>query len=147
MPATPQPPPGPGLLWTALVQRVAAGDPDAIQALYASLAGLKGYFCKHIGAEDAEDMFHDLIIVLINQIQKGSLEDPERLTGYVRAIAERQIAAQTRLRMRSRSACSVDAMSSRPIKPQTPKRHWRERNCGPSHSEFSKCYRSSSGRC
>jgi RNA polymerase sigma factor (sigma-70 family) len=110
MPTTLQPLPCPGPLWTALVQQVAAGDPDAIQALYAFLAGLKGYFWKHIGAEDAEDMFHDLIVVLIRQIQNGSVEDPERLPGYVFAIARRQIAAQIGLRMRSRSACNVDGV-------------------------------------
>ena len=108
MPTTLQPLPCPGPLWTALVQRVAAGDPDAIQALSAFLAGLKGYFWKHIGAEDAEDMFHDLIVVLIRQIQNGSVEDPERLPGYALAIARRQIVAQIGLRMRSRCACSVD---------------------------------------
>jgi RNA polymerase sigma factor (sigma-70 family) len=90
------------------VQRVAVGDPDAIQALSAFLAGLKGYFCKHLGAQDAEDMFHDLIVVLVKQIQDGSLEHPERLPGYVLTIARRQIAAQIRLRMESRRACSVD---------------------------------------
>ena len=100
--------PGPGPLWTALVDRVAAGDPDAIQALFASFAGLKGYFCRRIGSEDAEDMFHELIVVLIQQIQKGVLEDPERLPGYVYAIAQRHVAAQIRLRMRSRRTCSVD---------------------------------------
>jgi RNA polymerase sigma factor (sigma-70 family) len=72
---------------------------------------LKGYFCKHIGADDAEDMFHDLIVVLTKQIQKGALEDPERLLGYVRGIAQRQIAAQIRLRMRSRRAYSVDEIA------------------------------------
>jgi hypothetical protein len=82
--------------------------PDAIQALSASLAGLKGYFWKHIGAEDAEDMFHDLIVVLVKQVQNGSLEDPERLPGYVRGIAQRRIAAQIGLRMRARRPCSVD---------------------------------------
>ena len=100
--------PGPGPAWAALVERVAAGDSDAIQALSAFLAGLKGYFCKHIGADDAEDMFHDLIVVLIKEIQKGSLEYPERLPGYARAIAQRQIAAQIRLRIQSRRACNVD---------------------------------------
>jgi len=90
------------------VQQVAGGDPDAIQALSAFLAGLKGYFCKHIGADDAEDMFHDLIVVLIKEIQKGSLEYPERLPGYAHAIAQRQIAAQIRLRIQSRRACNVD---------------------------------------
>jgi DNA-directed RNA polymerase specialized sigma24 family protein len=53
-------------------------------------------------------MFHDLIVVLIRQIQNGSVEDPERLPGYVLAIARRQIAAQIGLRMRSRCECSVD---------------------------------------
>jgi RNA polymerase sigma factor (sigma-70 family) len=53
-------------------------------------------------------MFQDLIVVLIKQIQKGSLEYPERLPGYARAIAQRQIAAQIRLRIQSRRACNVD---------------------------------------
>jgi RNA polymerase sigma factor (sigma-70 family) len=108
MPTTLQPPPCPGPFWTALVQRIAAGEPDAIQALSAFLAGLRGYFWKQLGAEDAEDMFHDLIVVLIRQIQNGSVEDPKRLPGYALAIARRQIAAQIGLRMRSRCACSVD---------------------------------------
>ena len=108
MSTIPHPLPCPGPLWTPLVQQVAGGDPDAIQALSAFLAGLKGYFCKHIGADDAEDMFHDLIVVLIKEIQKGSLEYPERLPGYAHAIAQRQIAAQIRLRIQSRRACNVD---------------------------------------
>jgi len=108
MSTIPHPLPCPGPLWTPLVQQVAGGDPEAIQALSAFLAGLKGYFCKHIGADDAEDMFHDLIVVLIKEIQKGSLEYPERLPGYAHAIAQRQIAAQIRLRIQSRRACNVD---------------------------------------
>ena len=100
--------PGPGPPWVALVERVAAGDPDAVQALSTSFARFKGYFYKHIGPEDAEDMFHDLLVVLVKQIQNGALEDPERLPGYVIAIARWQIAAQVRLRMRGRRAVSVD---------------------------------------
>ena len=98
MSANQQPPPGPGPLWTTLVERVAGGDPSALQTLCASLAGLKGYFCKHVGPDDAEDMFHDLIIVLTRQIQEGALKEPERFLGYVRAIAQRRIAAQIRVR-------------------------------------------------
>ena len=108
MSANQQPPPGPGPLWPALVERVAAADTDAIQTLYASLAGLKGYFCRHIGQNDAGDMFHDLIIVLTKQIQEGALKDPERFPGYVHAIVQRQTAAQIQVRMRARRACSVD---------------------------------------
>ncbi|MGA9624177.1 MAG: sigma-70 family RNA polymerase sigma factor [Bryobacteraceae bacterium] len=108
MSANQQPPPGPGPLWTTLVERVAGGDPSALQTLCASLAGLKGYFCKHVGPDDAEDMFHDLIIVLTRQIQEGALKEPERFLGYVRAIAQRRIAAQIRVRMQSRRTCSVD---------------------------------------
>jgi RNA polymerase sigma factor (sigma-70 family) len=79
-----------------------------METLSASLAGLKGYFCKHIGPDDAEDMFHDLIVVLTKQIQKGALEDPERLLGYVRGIVQRRTAELIRLRARARRACNVD---------------------------------------
>ena len=58
MSANQQPPPGAGPLWTALVERVAGGDPNALQTLCASLAWLKGYFCNRVGPDDAEDMFH-----------------------------------------------------------------------------------------
>ena len=108
MSANQQPPPGAGPLWTALVERVAGGDPNALQTLCASLAWLKGYFRNHVGPDDAEDMFHDVIIVLTKQIQEGALIEPERFLGYVRAIIHRRTAAQIRVRMRSRRACSVD---------------------------------------
>ena len=108
MSANQQPPPGAGPLWTALVERVAGGDPNALQTLCASLAWLKGYFRNHVGPDDAEDMFHDMIIVLTKQIQEGALIEPERFLGYVRAIVQRRTAAQIRVRMRSRRACSVD---------------------------------------
>jgi RNA polymerase sigma-70 factor (ECF subfamily) len=108
MSANQQPPPGAGPLWTALVERVAGGDPNALQTLCASLAWLKGYFRNHVGPDDAEDMFHDVIIVLTKQIQEGALIEPERFLGYVRAIVQRRTAAQIRVRMRSRHACSVD---------------------------------------
>ena len=108
MSATPNSLPGPGPPWAALVERVAAGDSDAVQALSTSFARLKGYFHKHVGPEDVEDMFHDLLVVLVKQIQNGALEDPERLPGYVFAIARWQIASQVRLRMRARRTVSVD---------------------------------------
>jgi RNA polymerase sigma-70 factor (ECF subfamily) len=108
MSANQQPPPGAGPLWTALVERVAGGDPNALQTLCTSLAWLKGYFRNHVGPDDAEDMFHDVIIVLTKQIQEGALIEPERFLGYVRAIVQRRTAAQIRVRMRSRRACSVD---------------------------------------
>ena len=108
MSANQQPPPGAGPLWTALVERVAGGDPNALQTLCASLAWLKGYFCNRVGPEDAEDMFHDVIIVLMKQIQKGALKEPERFLGYVRAIVQRRTAARIQVRMRSRCEYSVD---------------------------------------
>ena len=110
MSANQQPPPGAGPLSTALVERVAGGDPSALQTLCASLAWLKGYFRNHVGPDDAEDMFHDVIIVLTKQIQQGALKEPERFLGYVRAIAQRRTAKQIQVMMRSRSACNVDGV-------------------------------------
>jgi RNA polymerase sigma factor (sigma-70 family) len=110
MSASQQPPPASGPLWTALVQRVAGGDANALQTLCASLAWLKGYFCNHVGPDDAEDMFHDVIIVLTKQIQQGALREPERFLGYVRAIAQRRTAKQIQVMMRSRSACNLDGV-------------------------------------
>lgn len=80
--------------WSALVERVRAADPSGLEELYAIFAkGVRYYLWRQLGPQDLDDRVHDIFLIITQSIQKGELRDPERLMGYVRTIARRQVAA------------------------------------------------------
>lgn len=86
-------------LWTPLVQKIASGDSAAIQEFYEAFGWLKASFLRQLGADQATDCFHDVILTVVTQIQRGFLREPARVAGYVRVIASRRVAAEiSRLR-------------------------------------------------
>jgi RNA polymerase sigma-70 factor (ECF subfamily) len=77
-----------------LVERIRAADPSALEELYAVFAkGVRYYLWRQIGPQDLDDRVHDIFLIIIQAIQKGELREPERLMGFVRTIARRQVAA------------------------------------------------------
>jgi len=80
--------------WSALVERVRVADPSGLEELYAIFAkGVRYYLWRQLGPQDLDDRVHDIFLIITQSIQKGELRDPERLMGYVRTIARRQVAA------------------------------------------------------
>jgi RNA polymerase sigma-70 factor, ECF subfamily len=77
--------------WTGLVQKIAAGDVDACAELYRELRTIQFYFGREIGAQDAEDRYHNLVVAVIEAIRRGVVRDPERVMGYARTIAQRSV--------------------------------------------------------
>jgi DNA-directed RNA polymerase specialized sigma24 family protein len=75
-----------------LVERIVAGDADASTELYQKLRTFQVFFSRRLGSQEAEDHYHDLIIAIIQAIQRGNLRDPERLLGFARTIAVRMSA-------------------------------------------------------
>jgi len=94
--------------WTPLVQRVAAGEPDACGELYSRLRSLRFFFSRRLGAQDAEDQFHDVIVALIESIQRGHLREPEKLTGYANTIAQRILCKSIEALVQSRHNLAPD---------------------------------------
>jgi RNA polymerase sigma-70 factor (ECF subfamily) len=81
-------------LWPRLVERIAAGDPSAMEELYRVFSkGIRFYLCRQLGPQDLDDKVHDVFLIITQAIQKGELREPERLMGYVRTIVRRQVAA------------------------------------------------------
>jgi RNA polymerase sigma factor (sigma-70 family) len=78
------------LHWTPLISRVIKGDAAAIEEFYVSLRDMKFYFGKRVGEQLAEDAFHDMFLYVISRIQAGALREPERILGYVHAVARAQ---------------------------------------------------------
>ena len=94
--------------WSELVMAVAAGDAAGCERLYDVFTSLRYYFRTNVGFEHADDLFHDTVIDLIEQIQRGALRDPERLAGYARTIAVRKVHAQIAANISSRESTSIE---------------------------------------
>jgi len=81
--------------WSTLVERVRAGEPDALEELYALFSkGIRFYLCRQLGPQDLDDRVHDVFLIITEAIQSGDLREPDRLMGYVRTVVRRQVAAQ-----------------------------------------------------
>src|SRR5207247_7219882 len=80
--------------WSGLVERIRAGDPSAMEELYAIFAkGVRFYLWRQLGPQDLDDKVHDVFLIITQSIQKGELREPERLMGYQRPTHRRQEAA------------------------------------------------------
>jgi RNA polymerase sigma-70 factor (ECF subfamily) len=101
-----------------LATQVAGGNAAAISELYALFQGpIKYHLCHQIGVQDAEDRVHDLFVLIVGQIQRGDLREPEKLLGYVWAIVRHQAVHWIRHAQRQRigeSAFLPDRPDSQP---------------------------------
>jgi RNA polymerase sigma-70 factor (ECF subfamily) len=90
-------------VWTNLVERIRAADPAAMEELYSIFAkGVRFYLWRQLGTQDLDDRLHDIFLIITQSIQRGELRDPERLMGYVRTVARRQVAGQIEIAVKSR---------------------------------------------
>jgi RNA polymerase sigma-70 factor, ECF subfamily len=80
--------------WSRLVERIRVAEPSALEEFYDIFAkGVRYYLWRQVGPQDLDDRVHDLFLIVTQSIQKGELREPERLMGFVRTIARRQVAA------------------------------------------------------
>lgn len=74
----------------ALVAGVLAEDDSAVERLFSLYRrGLTGYFAHQFGYQDAEDLVTETLRTVWQEVRAGSLREPERLAGFVIAIARR----------------------------------------------------------
>ncbi len=79
--------------WAKLVQRIHAGEPAAMEELYAIFAkGIRYFLLRNLGPEELDDKVHDCFLIVTQAIRNGELREPDRLMGYVRTVVKRQIA-------------------------------------------------------
>ncbi|BDC49236.1 hypothetical protein F183_A15520 [Bryobacterales bacterium F-183] len=81
-------------LWTQLVGRVQAGEPAAMEELYAMFSnGVRFYLARQLGRDDIDDRLHDAFLVVVDAIRAGDLRDPRRLMGFIRTVVKRMVAS------------------------------------------------------
>lgn len=80
--------------WAQVVEGIQQGDSAAMEAFYAAFdRGLRIYLGRQMGIQDVDDKIHEIFVIIISAIQRGELREPDRLMGYVRTVARRQVAA------------------------------------------------------
>jgi RNA polymerase sigma-70 factor (ECF subfamily) len=80
-----------------------AGEDSAMEQLYKLFAkGIRYYLCRQLGPQDLEDKVHDTFLIVVNAIRRGDLREPDRLMGFVRTVARRQVAAYIEQNVKSR---------------------------------------------
>jgi RNA polymerase sigma-70 factor (ECF subfamily) len=89
--------------WSDVVHKIQCGDADAIAELYeAMLAGVRPKLTRSIEKQWVEDRFHEILVIVIEAIQRGDVREPERLMGFIRTVAHRRVVAHIRDASRER---------------------------------------------
>lgn len=88
---------------------VRAGDRAAIEDLYTVLSKLVGAsLLRVVGIQYFEDSLHEIVVIVLESIQRGGLRDSERLPAFMRTIARRQMVAHIRGAIGRRQLSQVD---------------------------------------
>jgi RNA polymerase sigma-70 factor (ECF subfamily) len=81
--------------WAELIDKIRQNDADGLAELNRIFSrGVRYFLCKQVGRQDLDEQVRDTLLVVTQGIQRGELEDPERLVEFVRTIVRCQIAAQ-----------------------------------------------------
>lgn len=112
-----------GPCWADVVEKIRSGDNSAVVLLYVALADgpCLGVF-RRLDPQFAEDQLHEVIVVVIEAIRGGELRDPDRLMGFVWAVARRRAMAYIRgaalQRRRSAGATQPELRTPREESPE-----------------------------
>jgi RNA polymerase sigma-70 factor (ECF subfamily) len=83
--------------WASVVDRIRCGDEAGVSDLYAAVTnGPCVHFLRSVDPQSAEDRLHELLVIVIEAIRGGRLREPDRVMGFVRTIARRQMVAEIR---------------------------------------------------
>lgn len=109
--------------WSPLVGRIRANDRSAEEELYSLFQkGIRLYFLRVLGPWDIDDRIHDTFLLTIQALRKGDLREPEKLVGFVRTIARRQIARSIRravsMRAKQETGIPISTISDRSRNPE-----------------------------
>lgn len=100
----------PGLSWKEAVENLQAGDEDAAAALYRYCRlGVKFHIAGRCGWEEADDITHNVFLIVLTAVKCNAVREPERLGTYIETVSERQIYAQFQRLSRRRLEIGHDA--------------------------------------
>lgn len=94
---------------TALVDRVQAGDGEAITQLYVKMRRYAQYWIvRHIGPQDYEDLLHDTFLIVLRAVKAGELRHQRALMSFTRTVVQRGIAQRIGALVKARKEWDID---------------------------------------
>jgi len=95
--------------WKSLVEQIAADPTAGFESLHYAFRGFRWFFVRDgLPPQDAEEMYHGLMLEVFVRVQHGDLRDPERLPGYIKKIAVRMLIARQVTASQSRKNRPID---------------------------------------
>jgi DNA-directed RNA polymerase specialized sigma24 family protein len=83
--------------WTEVVRKIRVGDESAVEELYAALsAGVRPTLLRSVETQSVEDRLHEILVIVLEAIQRGEVREPARLIGFVKTVARRRVVAHIR---------------------------------------------------
>lgn len=90
--------------WAGLVAQVQTGGDAGLEQLYRVFSrGLRYFLVRQLGAQDFQDKMHEIFLITVRAIRKGEIREPERLPGFIRTVAHRQVAGYIENQVYSRT--------------------------------------------
>jgi len=78
-----------------LTQRIAAGEPEAVEELYALLRKLLSPQIRfRLRGEEPDDLLHETLTIVVQSIRSGVLRHPEALRRYAGSVVRKLIAGR-----------------------------------------------------
>jgi RNA polymerase sigma factor (sigma-70 family) len=89
--------------WVSVVNGIQAGNEAGILELYRILnRGIRYYLLRQTGCEDLEDRLHEVFLIVVSAIENGEMREPDKIMGFVRTVARRQVASHIEQMVRKR---------------------------------------------
>jgi RNA polymerase sigma factor (sigma-70 family) len=104
-----------------IVASIQRGEDAGTMSLYRIFrGGVRVYLSRRVSYEDVDDRVHDAFMVVVEAIRAGTLRDPERLLGFVRTVARRQVGVdhQHYWKRRDRAAVRNEDVRDRGLNPE-----------------------------
>jgi RNA polymerase sigma-70 factor, ECF subfamily len=89
------------LYWAGVVRKIqrggGAGSREGIEEIYIALTnGVRARLVRSIETDAVEDRLHEILVIVVEAIQRGELRDPGRLMGFVQTVTRRRVVAHIR---------------------------------------------------
>lgn len=79
--------------WAALAAQIQAGDEGAMEQIHRVFSqGLRFLLLRQLGPQNHEAILQETFLLTVRALRHGELRQPECLPGFIRTIAQRQVA-------------------------------------------------------
>jgi RNA polymerase sigma-70 factor (ECF subfamily) len=116
------PPVSEGVVWPAVVARLAAGDRAAFLQLNRLVTSVLVQLRAYDFREEWDDLRQDVVLAVVANAQAGKLRDPQAFVGYVRIITRNKFVDRLKqhLRLKEGEALPWDEATAHVAAPSVP---------------------------